>query len=669
MTCFADDTRNYPGMLRKIVVMTGLLCAGLFSHAQDTTLSVIQRMPDDTAKVNRLIAYGTTLLDKQDTTALRLFEQGLKISQRLHYEEGEILAYRRFGYVKTNLGAFNEAIDANKIALAYYKKKKSLINIIAAYNNIAQAFRQMEKVDSTIAYYLLGIQAVENAMLENNEEAKQAKVLSIYAVLNTNIASLYCNMQDLPKAIEYGEKGIRVAREVKDTPRLIVALVTTGHIYEVKKEYPEGMKYARTALSLATSVNEPMVTSKVFHLLSVCYTGLNLPDSAILAGRKVLYYAKGVDPQGYMSAFLDIADAYHSKKEYQQEEAILQEGVKELKVINNLAFYGRYIYEKLANAKYAQGDYKTAFDYLGKANVYKDSLLSKENRDIVAKLETQYKTVQKEKELAQKDFQLEKNRNYMYFAIAALIVTLLIVALLVIQRRAKRKLHESNLEAIQQQKELQLLQALMQGEERERSRIAKDLHDGVAGMLAATKMHFSSISDDDELVNAEGYQQGMKLLNEATKEIRKTSHNLMPEVLLQHGLDEALRRYCHSVNNRKSLQIIYDSWGDINRYTDGFELSVYRIVQELVNNIIKHSQATQAMVQVSEQDHLLSVSIEDNGVGFREDEATDGMGLRSLRARVSALNGKIDIQTSEQNGVCAYLEFEITALKTENATV
>lgn len=669
MTCFADDINDYPGIFRKIVMVMCFLCLAVFSRAQDSVLSVIQRMPDDTARVNRLIAYGTTLLDKQDTTALRLFEQGLKLSQRLHYEEGEMLAYRRIGYVKGNLGSFSEAIETNRIALEYYKKKKSLVYIIATYNNIGHSFRQIDKVDSAITYFLMGIQAVENAMLENNEEAKQAKVQSIYAVLNTNISSLYCNMQNVPKAMEYGQKGLRIAREVPDTPRIVVALVTTGHVYEVKKDYREGMRYGREALSLAGLMNNPMVTSKVFHLLSVCYTGLGLVDSAILAGRKVMFYAKGIDQQGYMSSFLDIADAYHLKKAYREEEAILLEGVKELKSAANKEFYGRHIYEKLANTKYALGDYKTAFEFLEKANIYKDSLMSRENRDMAAKLEAQYKTVQKEKELAQKDFQLEKNRNYMYFAIAALIVTLLIVALLVIQRRAKRKLHESSLEAIQQQKELQLLQALMQGEERERSRIAKDLHDGVAGMLAATKMHFSSISDDEDLVNAEGYQQGMKLLNEATKEIRKTSHNLMPEVLLQHGLDEALRRYCQSVNNRKSLQIIYDSWGDINRYTDGFELSVYRIVQELVNNIIKHSQATQAMVQVSEQDHLLSVSIEDNGVGFREDEATDGMGLRSLRARVSALNGKIDIQTSEQNGVCAYLEFEIAALKTENATV
>jgi signal transduction histidine kinase len=288
-----------------------------------------------------------------------------------------------------------------------------------------------------------------------------------------------------------------------------------------------------------------------------------------------------------------------------------------------------------------------------------------------------YQTAQKEKQLSenklqlvQKDFQLQKNRYYMYYTLAALIMALLIVALLFVRSRHKKRMHEQQLKSIQQQKELQLLQALMQGEEKERSRIAKDLHDGVAGMLAAVKMHFSSMPNADDLIQVEGYQQGMKLLNEAAQEIRKTSHNLMPEVLLQHGLDEALRRYCNNVNNSKVLQIQYDSWGEVDRFNNSFELSVYRIVQELINNIIKHSKATHAIVQLSQQNDMLTISIEDNGVGFSgNDNGKDGMGLHSLQNRIKAMNGKLEMESSQQSGVSAYLEFEIAELKKERTAV
>jgi len=124
-----------------------------------------------------------------------------------------------------------------------------------------------------------------------------------------------------------------------------------------------------------------------------------------------------------------------------------------------------------------------------------------------------------------------------------------------------------------------------------------------------------------------------------------------------------LRRYCNNVNTSEILQIQYDSWGEINRFLDSFELLVYRIVQELINTISKHSKASQAMVQLSQQDELLSISIEDNGIGFSNDNANEGICLHSLHSRIKAMNGKLEVETSERSGVSAYLEFEIADLK------
>ena len=225
------------------------------------------------------------------------------------------------------------------------------------------------------------------------------------------------------------------------------------------------------------------------------------------------------------------------------------------------------------------------------------------------------------------------------------------------------------MESMQQEKEIQLLQAVMQGEEKERSRIAKDLHDGVAGMLAAVKMHFKSIAMHvGGVLKTEGYQQGIQLLDEASQEVRKTSHNLMPEVLLQHGLDEAVRRYCNNVTNSSKLMVQYYPIGEIGRFIDSFELSVYRIVQELLNNIVKHSKASEAIVQITHQSGLLSITIEDNGIGLpKEGQQKDGIGLKSLQSRVKAMNGKIEFDSTSGQGLNAYLEFETIGLVKEEA--
>ncbi|MDQ3291446.1 MAG: sensor histidine kinase, partial [Bacteroidota bacterium] len=329
----------------------------------------------------------------------------------------------------------------------------------------------------------------------------------------------------------------------------------------------------------------------------------------------------------------------------------------------------------LAQANYLLGNYKQAYSYQDQAQVAKDSLMSEKNTELVSELEIKYQTAQKEKalsqkqlQLAQKDLQLQKVWQYTLLSVAAALVAILLATVIYLNHRHKRKLHARQLQAVQQDQEIQVLQALMQGEEKERTRIAKDLHDGVAGILAAAKMHVGTLSlKNTELTQEKSYQQTVVLLDEAAYEVRKTAHNLMPEMLIAHGLDEALRRFCENISNENVLVVQYDSWGEIKRYKSSFELSVYRIVQELLNNIIKHSQANQAIVQLSCNNHILAATIEDNGIGFdRQGMKTDGLGLRSLQGRVEAINGKLEVDSGVGSGVSAYLEFETTGLEVES---
>src|SRR5579875_647184 len=131
----------------------------------------------------------------------------------------------------------------------------------------------------------------------------------------------------------------------------------------------------------------------------------------------------------------------------------------------------------------------------------------------------------------------------------------------------------------------------------------------------------------------------MNLLEEAAKLVRSTSQNLMPEALLENGLNEALRRYCNSISNDKLL-VDYTSIGVEKQYPSHFKLSLYRIAQELINNMVKHSKATTALVQLSAAQNLLTLTVEDNGKGFHEHSFTKGTGLKSIYKRVAAMNEK-----------------------------
>ncbi len=647
-----------------ILFLLTMACCPFWLKAQPDSLQYWLTKKDDTSKVIWLQAYGQELLDKDNSTAKKIFENTISISKKLNYHKGIAVGYRKTGYVNGQTGEYRQAINDFLKSIEYYEKSEAhLKDLLVCYNNLGANYRQIGKVDSSMFYYLTSIEKLENWPIDKETSANRESMLSTLSLLYENVSSGYGNMLNVEKAMEYANKALTVSEAIRDSLQMANALISLSHAYYVNKDFKKSLEISTRAVNLATLIELPIPLSKAWHLKSVAYTGLGMPDSGMYAAKQSIEYARNTDRQLLITAYMDLADAYHDKKEYAQEAKALETVIKEFDDMDNVSF-GMNVYEKLAQAKYAIGQYKEAYDYFGRSIEYKDSMMSRQNRETVAELEIQYQTAQKEKALADQQLQLQKNRQYISLSIAFIIVAVLIAGLMFLQYRNKRKLHHQQLTELNQQKEIQLLQALMQGEEKERSRIAKDLHDGVAGMLAAVKMHFNTLSQKNESIRqVDSYQQGLHLLDEAAIEIRKTSHNLMPEVLLHHGLDEALRIYCGSISNA-GLKIQYDSWGSIGRYKGSFELSVYRIVQELMNNIIKHSNASEAMVQMSLQNGLLNITIEDNGVGFKKDSAdVKGMGLHTLRSRVAAMNGKIEMDTKVGSGVSAYLEFDTAGLE------
>jgi len=638
--------------------------------AQDKSLEAILAEKNSKEKVDDMHAFAQKLLDVDNKKATEIYTQTVSISKALKYDLGLATAYRKIGYIHGQEGNYQEAINHFRLAIEYYTSGGGQIkDLLVCYNNLGANFRQFGQVDSSMHYYLLAIKKIEAWPLHQEEEEAKNDILSTLALLNGNVSAMYGNLYNIPKALEYGHKAVEISRQIKDTVRMVLSTVSVSHAHYVNRDFDQALYWARQATTLADKIEAPVAQAKAYHLLSVNYTALNKQDSGIYAAQKAMQLAKETDRQLYITALLDLTDAYHDKKEFKVEAQLLQTALKEFNEVDNIAF-GANMYEKLATAKYALGQYKEAYDLYVTSSSYKDSMFSRQNRENVAALEVQYQTAQKEKELfnqqlqlSQKNLQLQQSKQYIMYSLGIALITLLALAFIYINYKNKRKLHQRQLQSIQQEKEIQLLQALMHGEEKERSRIAKELHDGVAGTLAAVKMHLSSMAlQDPKLFEAKEYRQGVKLLDEASVEVRKTSHNLMPEVLIKYGLDEALRRYCTNLSN-SLLFIQYDSWGDIGRYKNSFELSVYRIVQELLNNIIKHSKANNAIVQMSVQDKILSLTIEDNGIGFSENVAKEGMGMQSLQSRVKAMNGKIEMESGEGSGVSAYLEFEIIGLE------
>jgi signal transduction histidine kinase len=455
---------------------------------------------------------------------------------------------------------------------------------------------------------------------------------------------------------------MKICEQLKDSLALSKAIINVGVSLNNLNRKEESVEMNKKALEIAYKTGDDYSIQLANINLSDYYLGRSDFKSALEYAKVSLKYALKINtPYDVADIKRTVGDLHLARGNYDSAEMFLMEALEMSTEIKSNEVTG-FVYESLQRLYAKKGNFSKAYHYLDLARQVSDSVLGEKQIKTMNELEVKYETVQKDKQLAENRLQLEQNRQYIFYSIGISLIALLLAAIIFIYYYFKRKAYLKQIEAIEQEKELHILQALMEGEEKERTRIAHNLHDEVAGMLAAAKMHADTLSVGiKEITGTHNYHKIITLLDEASQSVRKTAHNLMPEVLIRFGLESALQRFCNNLSN-DSLHIQFDSWGKIGRFPASFELSVYRIVQELLNNIIKHSKATEALLQMSMQEDVLCIAVEDNGVGFPKEQLFEnGMGINSIRSRISAIKGRMDVNAAIGEGVSIYLEFETNA--------
>ncbi len=243
----------------------------------------------------------------------------------------------------------------------------------------------------------------------------------------------------------------------------------------------------------------------------------------------------------------------------------------------------------------------------------------------------------------------------MYQSLVSGVLALLFLWLWTKQKRRKTELQ---LKQLEQEKQLVATRSVLEGEMQERSRLARDLHDGLGGILSAAKINMSELKNGAllEFPDVEGINRIMGLLDESLRELRRVAHHLMPESLSRYGLKIALSDFCRTVE-----KIEFAWFGEEERLEHQLEIVVYRIVHELVNNALKYSEATRILVHIVQDTDRISLTVEDNGRGFDTSAATTGTGLQNIRTRVAALEGNMDIFSTENEGTEVHVELKIKA--------
>ena len=300
------------------------------------------------------------------------------------------------------------------------------------------------------------------------------------------------------------------------------------------------------------------------------------------------------------------------------------------------------------------GDYKNAYENLSLSTRVKDSLFSQKNKNAIAKLES-------EKEVFELKTANEKKSTLNKILIGLSIGLLLISFLGYRNFRNKRKLQNQKISELEKDKQLFAIDSMLKGQEEERSRIAKDLHDGLGGLLSGTKLSFTNMKENLLLTpeNAIQFEKSLSMLDTTIADLRKVAHNLMPEALVKFGLNDALNDFCSSIQLASNIKVDYQKIGLERKIGNTAETFIYRIIQELVNNAVKHADAKEILVQVAFTNNKIIVTVEDNGKGYDKNLASTGDGLDNIAYRVKYLSGTMDTVTSPNNGTSVNIELNV----------
>ena len=631
---------------------------------RDSLLRALSRQKEDTNKVWTLMWLGVGYIDNQPDSALYYAKAMGGLSAKLHFPLGSATGLSVQAVIASNHDKSDEAIALDLEAIEIVKKTGRLRTLANFYNNTAIAYGNKGDMESALTLYLEAAAIYE-----------QLADSSSTAFIYSNIASVYTSLQEYEKCYNYALKGISLCRSLHQTHGLGAGMVNLASALICLKRYDTALIVMNQTLGLARAMDDKNEEMTTLTNMNFAYEAMGQYNLIPPNAETQMSLAKSMGSQfGFCYGLLGMTSYWVHERNYAKARTCAHQAI-DLSGKNALTPVLRDSYKEAAGVELAAGDLQRYhyFDDLRDSldNVLLSDKILKNTQELDAKYslnqkQTQIDALNKQQRIEQLTLRQRRTLNWVMAGAVAMI--LLIVLLYLMNDRQKKKflqadalLQQKRIDELEKEKQLLATQAALQGQVEERTRLAKDLHDGLGSMLSGAKYSFAHTREmlTTSTDQAAAFEKSMGMLDTSIRELRRVAHNMMPEALAKFGLDTALRDFCNSIDQSGDIRLTYQSF-DIDEASipKTTASAVYRIVQELVNNIIRHAEATTALVQLVRNKGSLSITVEDNGKGFDKDilQKSSGIGYLNLQNRIAYLNGTIDIQTAEGKGTSVNIE-------------
>lgn len=526
------------------------------------------------------------------------------------------------------------------------------------YSRLARLYELKENFELAITMHLNAVNFITDSITLMSELA--------------SICNVYIRLGDYEKAKSTLKNAI-IFFERKQMPfQVVMAMGRIALIYSNLDQHHKSIETGKAAINylISTQVktkkasNLELVKSAILNNIADSYLQLDNPDSAfsyLERARESFYILPEHAKAGILISY---GEYYTQKQDFAKAMHQFQEGLSIAERLN-LLHEKKVGYRELSKLYEQKGNPQLSLLYLKKYLAIHDEIRAKENINRINHLQHQYDLEKKDRQIAESELLLVQQnskltgRKQQLYLLLLFSASMIILSVMTYRNMAnKQKVLREKVKNTENEKNILRIASELEGEKKERTRLARELHDSVVSDLLVLRLKLNSLyrqNQDHQL--SIPIKQAVSEMETISENLRRSTHNMMPVGLKETGLVETLRSFITKLEHSYT-RFHFQSFGTIYRLPESTEKLIIMITNELVQNILKHANAAEAIVQINYYEDNISITIEDNGMGIRNKglQNENGMGLKNVSKNVAILNGTIDIESSESTGTTVFIE-------------
>ncbi|MBO6524608.1 MAG: tetratricopeptide repeat protein [Balneolaceae bacterium] len=601
----------------------------------------------------------------QKEEAYDSFIQSIEIRKRIGEEDRAAAAYLNLGNWMADEADYDTALELYDNYYEIVSSQKDTLAMSSVSNNMGNIFNLKGDLDEALKFYIKGDSLFKSSGIKDNLEA----------ILNINIGIILSKTGNLEQAIDFYKRAWVISEEYDDKESIGTVFQNIGQAFENLDEPDSSLHYYERAIEVFEPLGNQEQLAQIYENIGVIYNQESAPEFALnYLLKAVEIFEEAENDRSLANLYNNIGLSYYYLRQYNQAISYFRQSLEKATETQYLEVEER-VTSGLAEAYNEIGDFENAFKYQQLNDVYEDSLLNLERVKVIEELITKYETEKVEAEnnlllaeQAQNEAIIERrnaeNRALLTGILALVAAVLGIIAWMSYSNRKKRiiaeqkeSLYQTKIDSLLDRQQLESVSAMLEGQEKERKRLAAELHDRLGSILSLVKMYFSSLDDDIKEKQPElhaSFTEGNQFLDDAFKEVRALIKEMQEGAASGEGLEKDLNELLDKI---AKLGIEIKSRIELDKKLDTIvEMNVYRVIQEALSNSLKYSKAELIELVLSDTDQL-TVMIKDNGVGFdpekvpHKEDGDASYGVGNMENRVKLLGGEFELKTKEGQGV------------------